>query len=985
MSGTGWSLRLPLLLGALLALAPLAAPCAASDGLEHVPWNRTHRHVHFNADALEDLFVRDPGTGSSYFATSNGSGFDPFQAKFFGPNFDMVRFSDFNGDALSDLFVRDTVTGKTYFAICNGGGFDPFLPLAIGPNFDQISFWDFNADDQADLFMRDSGTGKSYYQLSQGVGFSPPTSIFFGPNFDMVLFGNFDGDQNSHIDLLARDTTTGQTYVSFFDGALFGPFLPKPFGPEYTKVEMGRYNGDDAVDLLVRDPVSGNTYTSFGSPGGFQAFLPIYFAPEFDGYEAHEDFNGDGRHDLFVRNTATGSTYFSYATDAGFGAFQPIFFGPNFDEVDFGDFNGDGLADLFVRDTMGGKSYIAQAFDGGFDPFIPVHYGANFGHYVLEQFDGDAGGRTDLLVRDNDGGLAYVAHSNGAGFDPFLAVHFASRFHRLAIGDFDGDLSKDLLVRDTADGATFVNHSTPAGFDGFLAASFGPNFQLVWPPEYFAPNDTSPGATVHAVLLNPLPHVSVLPGEMISFEGFATDEANEILPDAQVEWHTNFDGGSMLGTGRSFSTTDLAIGHHDITLRAFPAAGGQPFEVVFPVEVVPPVSYQAMIIPLVRDFLEDTADILNSTTDTIQMPLPVHFMHNGATVAEYQTNLVGFRAEDQMQPGTLTWEVLRGMVIDPMGINPLAPAVGDRVKVSFQPPVLNWTHATSGEAKQLGVGSFLNTLFVEWNGVNWQIVGNQEFELEARLWLYYDEGNDFWDISINLGASSQGFLPLTSASVEMPYLSGAVPSPGSPDMVDFDATSDMLGILPLPQVMEDGTPKLKARIHLGNYLGNNHFQDALDKVRQLQGQQVRFDFPAGAGPARSTIVPLQFGFDPGYFMIRAMSPPGPGPGLLRGDRLLHFLFDTTLLSPVGGPGTLGVELQNRLQVLGSVPANLRGDLLVESSQLMIDEESLDPQDPTVDFRSYPVMTMPAHPYDVGIDFCDFRDNCFQKRRRFVAP
>ena len=68
----------------------------------------------------------------------------------------------------------------------------------------------------------------------------------------------------------------------------------------------------------------------------------------------------------------------------------------------------------------------------------------------------------------------------------------------------------------------------------------------------------------------PLDGETVIAGELVLFEGEASDAQDGSLEDA-MEWSSNRQG--MIGTGLSFQTDQLVVGTHVISLRAIDSDG----------------------------------------------------------------------------------------------------------------------------------------------------------------------------------------------------------------------------------------------------------------------------------------------------------------------------------------------------------------------------------------------------------------------------
>lgn len=91
-----------------------------------------------------------------------------------------------------------------------------------------------------------------------------------------------------------------------------------------------------------------------------------------------------------------------------------------------------------------------------------------------------------------------------------------------------------------------------------------------------------------ATITSPANQATFAPGATITFTGSGTDHEDGVLAGAALVWHSSLDG--QIGTGSSFTRSDLSLGTHRITLIATDSQGtGGTAEVTISVSTISPI------------------------------------------------------------------------------------------------------------------------------------------------------------------------------------------------------------------------------------------------------------------------------------------------------------------------------------------------------------------------------------------------------------
>ncbi len=266
------------------------------------------------ANAADDVFVRDGGSGYFKVGTSDGSSFSQETAAKWSPTVDWeFHQGDFDADGKTDVIGRDDV-GQWWL----GRGNNNLTPLYAG------------------MIWPDSLIGEQ----------------------DIVV-GDFDGDGKDDV---AGIDHAGNWRVGYSTGSGFTPVLSTNWDPAlgWNDLQVGDFNGDGRADVAARtDAGIWKTSNGLASQGGLSTSVNQTTWSSTGGWHFTRvgDFDGDGSSEIMSRhsngqwwmadfNAATKTVYKGTWTN---NASQP------WQTVLTGDFNGDGADDIL------GVRYIENA------------------------------------------------------------------------------------------------------------------------------------------------------------------------------------------------------------------------------------------------------------------------------------------------------------------------------------------------------------------------------------------------------------------------------------------------------------------------------------------------------------------------------------------------------------------------------------------------------------------------------------------------
>lgn len=165
--------------------------------------------------------------------------------------------------------------------------------------------------------------------------------------------------------------------------------------------------------------------------------------------------------------------------------------------------------------------------------------------------------------------VTILAPADGSAFDSGQTVVFEVS----AVDDVDGDISASVAWVSDLDGplgsgAVLPVDALSSGSHRIGARAFD---SAGIPGTDFIDILVRPAMTPPQVFIDrPLDGETVIAGELVLFEGEASDAQDGSLEDA-MEWSSNRQG--MIGTGLSFQTDQLVVGTHVISLRAIDSDG----------------------------------------------------------------------------------------------------------------------------------------------------------------------------------------------------------------------------------------------------------------------------------------------------------------------------------------------------------------------------------------------------------------------------
>ncbi|HEX6595636.1 MAG TPA: hypothetical protein VF045_01785 [Acidimicrobiales bacterium] len=338
-----------------------SSPSVSVDGRFLAFGSASTNLVSGDTNGVEDIFVRDRGTGatlrvsmSSGGAQANGNSYNPAISS----NGNFVAFEsdasnvvggDTNGTR--DIFRRDRSTGTTILvSVSSGGAIGNGLSsgaaissdgryVAFSSSASNLVSGDTNA--AGDIFIRDVTAGTTT-RLSVNSGGAQANGASSTPaisaNGRYVAFTSWasnlvTGDTNNGYDVFVRDTSAGTTTresvgAGGAQGNAWASFNPSissdgrfvAFSSQATNLVTGDTNG--LTDVFVRDRTAATTSRVSVSSSGGQATGGSSYAPVTNSWISHDGrfvvfqsdatnlVSGDsnGVRDVFERDRTTGST-----------------------------------------------------------------------------------------------------------------------------------------------------------------------------------------------------------------------------------------------------------------------------------------------------------------------------------------------------------------------------------------------------------------------------------------------------------------------------------------------------------------------------------------------------------------------------------------------------------------------------------------------------------------------------------------------------
>lgn len=310
-----------------------STPAVSGDGRFVAFGSAASNLVSGDTNGVEDIFVRDRGTGatlrvslSSSAAQGNGNSYNPAisdDGNFVAFESDASNLVSGDTNGTRDIFRRDRSSGTTVLvSLSSGGAIGNGLSsnAAISADGRYVAFSSSasnlvsgDANGAGDIFVRDmvAGTTSRVSLSSSGVeGNGASSTPAISDDGRYVAFTSWAsnlvaGDTNGGYDVFVRDRTTGATtresvgaggvqgngWASFYPSiSADGRYLA--FGSQATNLVAGDTNG--ATDVFVRDRTAATTTRVSTSTSGAQATGGSSYAPTTNSW-----ISNDGRYVVF--------------------------------------------------------------------------------------------------------------------------------------------------------------------------------------------------------------------------------------------------------------------------------------------------------------------------------------------------------------------------------------------------------------------------------------------------------------------------------------------------------------------------------------------------------------------------------------------------------------------------------------------------------------------------------------------------------------
>ena len=483
---TGVTSRVSLALGGGEPNGDSYAPAISGDGSIVAFASRATNLVAGDTNHLDDVFVRDLGTGVTTrvsVASGGGQANCPSDSPAISADGRLVAFTSLANNLVAgdtngavDVFVHERATGVTTRVSVASDGLqgnnDSYSP-SLSADGRLVAFtslasnlvpgdtnntndvfvrdrcpsgacpvrWrarrqpDFDGNGQADLLWRNAATGQNAVWLMNGP--NPPTMVPTTSVTDLAwkMVGLGDVDNDGKTNIVWRNSATGQNVLWFMNGATVTgyAFLPTLPDPAWQVVGVGDLDGDRQDDILWRNTATGQNVVWFMNGGTLAsyAFLPSVTDPAWT-LVGLGDLNFDNRVDLVWRNTATGQNIawlMNGATVATY-AWLPSVSDTAWQVAGSGDLNGDEMADLVWRNTATGEN-LGWLMDGATlasFAWLPTIADQNWKLVAVSDLNGDL--KADLVWRN------FATGQNNAWFMDGLTIKGSTAFLTIAGPDW---------------------------------------------------------------------------------------------------------------------------------------------------------------------------------------------------------------------------------------------------------------------------------------------------------------------------------------------------------------------------------------------------------------------------------------------------------------------------------------------------------------------------------------------------------------------
>jgi len=423
-----------------------------------------------------------------------------------------------------------------------------------GVSYGKISWNDYNNDGRLDLsvagYNADRQPVSKVYQNVDGILIEDTTQhppIRYGSI--AWTDSNKDEEKDSYCMAGCDETTDWKPYTRIYRKTKEGEFIEDPqtlISTYYGSLAWGDYDGDGDLDLIIGGwlPDGAIIKAYINDNGRFVEDTRQKLTPVFHSSMAFGDYDGDGSLDLIIagQNMSGSRTTTLYKNETGTFTVDTTQDLPGviFCCVNWIDYDNDGDIDLALAGENATGTPILKLYNNEQVPSIPIHRLAIVAKNVPQ-------GEQIALTTDDTLSLEAKGYDEAGNFVRNVSVQWGIQGD---IGVLSGRRSPMVTFDPRKPGTGSIiakdgkGHS--AQLDNIMVAT---------------------GAIHHLMVTNednnPVHHVSLVAGDMLSLSAAGYDADNNSLGQVQANWEINGDIGTMssqAGTQATFKAVRIGTG-----------------------------------------------------------------------------------------------------------------------------------------------------------------------------------------------------------------------------------------------------------------------------------------------------------------------------------------------------------------------------------------------------------------------------------------